>query len=160
MIYIGLMLPTGSTRTTHKRTAARIHEQPSVYCPCSSTAGSSFQNCFFKIETGKALTTGLAGLALTMTTLPKTSLLPAFVAGFKRVLTMHKPGTTNFPARFTSFAAISARLLIAFVHSDFLISVASESAWARAPLVMGFKPAFIAFMGAMIGLSWLQRWMD
>merc|ERR550525_2095124 len=124
MIYIGLMLPTGSIRTTHKRTAAGIHEQTSVYCPCFSRAGSSFQNCFFKIETGKALTTVLAGLTLTMTTLPKTSLLPAFVAGFKRVLTMHKPGTTNFPARFTSFAAISARLFIAFVHSDFLISVA------------------------------------
>merc|ERR550525_1544480 len=125
MIYIGLMLPTGSTRTTHKRTAARINEQPSVYCPSFSRAGSSFQNCFFKIETGKALTTVLAGLALTMTTLPTTSLLPAFVAGFKRVLTMHTPGTTNFPARFTSFAAISAKLFIAFVHSDFFISVAS-----------------------------------
>merc|ERR1711862_839203 len=44
------------------------------------------QNAFFNADTGNAFTTVLAGLAFTMTTLPKTSLFPAFVAGFKRVL--------------------------------------------------------------------------
>merc|ERR1712213_151811 len=80
------------------------------------------QKAFFSAETGNALTTVLAGLALTMTTFPKTSLLPAFVAGFKRVLIMHSPGSTNLPAFFTSFA-----------HTAFFSSVLSESAWARAP---------------------------
>eukprot|EP00445_Apocalathium_hangoei_P044129 CAMPEP_0203980338 /NCGR_PEP_ID=MMETSP0360-20130528/1371_1 /ASSEMBLY_ACC=CAM_ASM_000342 /TAXON_ID=268821 /ORGANISM="Scrippsiella Hangoei, Strain SHTV-5" /LENGTH=38 /DNA_ID= /DNA_START= /DNA_END= /DNA_ORIENTATION= len=37
---------------------------------------------------GKALTMVLAGLALTTQTLPNISRLPAFVAGFRRVLTM------------------------------------------------------------------------
>merc|ERR1711920_903742 len=44
------------------------------------------QMLFFKAATQYALTIVLAGLALTITTLPNISHLPAFVAGFKRVL--------------------------------------------------------------------------
>merc|ERR1719510_24647 len=108
------------------------------------------QKAFFNAETGNALTTVRAGLALTMTTFPKTSLFPAFVAGFKRVLIMQRPGTTNFPALLVCCVPISAKLFTTFVHSDFFISVLSESACAKAPLLIGLAPAFIAFMGAML----------
>merc|ERR1712072_1618208 len=47
---------------------------------------ATVQTLAFRAATGKAFTTFFAGLAFTMTTLPKTSLLPAFVAGFIRVL--------------------------------------------------------------------------
>merc|ERR550525_1844687 len=110
---------------------ACTHEQPPELPLASMILGSrhsASQNCFFRTDTGKAFTIVLAGLALTMTVLPKTSLLPAFVAGFNRVLIIHKPGSTNFPAFFTSFAPISAKLAKALAHSPFLISVASESA--------------------------------
>merc|ERR1719384_1376166 len=124
-----LMLTCFGFRTEVAQYAlACIHEQPpELPCLASVIVGShhsaSPQNCFFKTDTGKALTTVLAGLALTMTTLPKTSLLPAFVAGFNRVLIIHKPGSTNFPAFFTSFAPISAKLFTAFAHTAFFSSV-------------------------------------
>merc|ERR1712099_109779 len=86
------------------------------------------QMLFFKAETGNAFTTVLAGLALTITTFPKTSLLPALVAGFKRVLIMHKPGSTNLPTFFTCCAPIAAKLFTAFAHTAFFKSVLSESA--------------------------------
>merc|ERR550525_1642658 len=86
------------------------------------------QKAFFNADTGNAFTTVLAGLAFTMTTLPKTSLLPALVAGFKRVLIMHKPGSTNLPALFTCCVPISAKLFTAFAHTAFFSSVLSESA--------------------------------
>merc|ERR1719476_589874 len=89
---------------------------------------SNAQNCFFNTETGKALTTVRAGLALTIRISPKISLLPAFVAGLWRVLIMHKPGTVNLPTLFTCFAQISAKLSTTVMHSFLLISVASESA--------------------------------
>merc|ERR1719476_337089 len=52
-----------------------------------------------------AFTTVFAGFALTTHILPKISLLPAFVAGLTRVLTMATPGMVNFPVFFTSLAA-------------------------------------------------------
>ena len=63
----------------------------------------------FKAETGNAFTTFLAGFALTITTLPKTSLFPAFVAGFILVLILHTPGMGNIPVLFTTCMAISAQ---------------------------------------------------
>merc|ERR1711862_418084 len=86
------------------------------------------QNAFFNADTGNAFTTVLAGLAFTMTTLPKTSLFPAFFSGFKRVLIVHRPGITNFPALFSCCVPISAKLFTACAHTDFLSSVLSESA--------------------------------
>merc|ERR1712025_384153 len=59
------------------------------------------QIAFLSAETTKAFTTVLAGRAFTTTSLPNIMRLPAFVAGFTRVLTMHTPGTTNLPAFFT-----------------------------------------------------------
>merc|ERR1711977_214213 len=108
------------------------------------------QKLLFNAATGNAFTTVLAGLAFTIITCPKHSLLPALVAGFTRVLMRHKPGMVNNPALFTCSAPMPARLLTIFMHSDFLISVSVASASARPPLVMGFfPPAFIAFMAFM-----------
>merc|ERR1740127_237797 len=105
------------------------------------------QKFFFNAATANAFTTVLAGLAFTIITLPKTSLLPALVAGFWRVLIMHKPGKTNFPALFTSLVAMAARLSMIFAASAFLISIPdATSASARPPLVIGLAPAFIPFM--------------
>merc|ERR1719336_3397338 len=78
---------------------------------------------FFNAATQKALTIFVAGLAFTMTTLPKTSLLPAFVAGFMRVLIMAKPGMVNLPEFFTSLVATSAK-----PSSTFFTSLVATSA--------------------------------
>merc|ERR1719197_2141195 len=102
--------------------------------------------------TGKAFTTVLAGLAFTVTSFPNMIFLPALVAAFFLVLTMHTPGITNFPVFFTCVAATSARMFMTFVHSDFLRPDSPASASAIAPFVMLFTAfmAFIAFMGAML----------
>merc|ERR1712025_211507 len=90
------------------------------------------QIAFLSAATGNAFTTVLAGLALTTASLPNIMRLPAFVAGFTRVFTVHTPGTTNFPAFFTCAWATSAKTPRIFEHSDFLRpdSVASASAMA------------------------------
>merc|ERR1719436_1954547 len=96
--------------------------------------------------TGYAFTTFRAGLAFTITTLPKTSRLPAFVAGFVRVLILHRPGTVKIPVFDTSCEAISARLPMAFMQTDFFNSHSVAKASAMAPLVI----AFWVFMGAIL----------
>merc|ERR550532_2001008 len=113
------------------------------------------QNCLFSAAAGNAFTTVLAGFAFTMTTLPNTSFLPALVAGLRRVLIMHSPGTTNLPTPFTCAVAISARFSTTLLQSFFFISHSPAKASVRAPFVMGFAPAFIAFMGAIF-----QSWTD
>merc|ERR1740138_1425851 len=105
------------------------------------------QTLALRAATGKALTTFFAGLAFTMTTLPKTSLLPAFVAGFILVLILHKPGRVKMPDLTTSFVAMSHRLPISFAHTVFLSSLSVASASASAPFVMAL--AVVDFMGAM-----------
>merc|ERR1719171_2193323 len=107
------------------------------------------QMLFFSAAAGKAFTIFRAGFAFTITTLPKTSLLPAFVAGFVRVFNLHKPGRENTPVFPTSVVAISAKLSMNFAHTDFLSSHEVASASAIAPLVIGLPAAFIAFMGAI-----------
>merc|ERR1719343_233452 len=98
--------------------------------------------------TGKAFTTLRAGFAFTMTTLPKTSRLPAFVAGFVLAFSLQRPGSVKTPAFVTSAAASSAKLLIIFAHTDFFNSQDVAKASAIAPFVMLFA-VFMAFMGAM-----------
>merc|ERR1719453_68277 len=107
------------------------------------------QTLAFRAATGKAFTIFFAGLAFTMTTLPKTSLLPAFVAGFIRVLILHKPGSVKMPLLTTSFVAISARLPMSFAQTPFLSSHSVARASARAPLVMALAVAFMA-LGAIL----------
>merc|ERR1719408_519900 len=108
---------------------------------------------FFNAATGKAFTKVLAGFALTLTSLPNMTFTPALVAGFVRVLMRHKPGTVKMPVFFTSFAAMSTRLLNTLEHSLVFKPCSSAIAFRNAPLLMAFAPAFmdfIAFMGAML----------
>merc|ERR1712066_190894 len=102
---------------------------------------------FFKAATQEALTTVFAGFAFTIITLPKTSLLPALVAGFTRVLIMQRPGMVNLPF-FTSLVATSANDSSIFLATAGFTSVAAASAAARAPFDMA-APAFAAFMAPM-----------
>merc|ERR1719238_1873242 len=106
---------------------AAAHPPSSADCPREAgqqgaSQAATAQTLALRAATGKALTTFFAGLAFTMTTLPKTSLLPAFVAGFILVLILHKPGRVKMPVLATSFVAMSARLPMIFAHTDFLSS--------------------------------------
>merc|ERR1740123_1568196 len=121
-----------SYRAWHKEGRPRAAETP--------------QTLFLRAATGMAFTIVLAGLAFTTTSLPNISLLPAFVAGFRRVLIMHTPGTITFPVFFTSLLARDARLSSTLEHWDFFSSVEAAIASQRAPLVRAFAPAFIAFI--------------
>merc|ERR1719305_118138 len=102
------------------------------------------QMLFFNAATQKALTTFVAGLALTITTLPKTSLLPAFVAGFMRVLIMAKPGMVNLPDFFTSLVATSAKPSSTFLTCDPFSSLAVASS----ATIADFDIATAPFMAA------------
>ena len=81
----------------------------------------------FKAATGYALTIFLAGFAFTMTTLPKTSRLPALVAGFVLSLRRANPGIAKTPVFLTSVAATPASSLRIFAHCVFLSSVAGAA---------------------------------
>merc|ERR1711920_719235 len=89
------------------------------------------QTDFLSAATAKALTMVLAGFALTITNLPKISFFPALVAGFRRVLIMHKPGIVTLPVFFTSPVATLARVSRTLVTSDFFSSVPSARACAK-----------------------------
>merc|ERR1719150_1496439 len=104
------------------------------------------QTLLFNADTGKALTTVLAGLAFTITSLPNTSLFPAFVAGFNRVLIMQRPGKVNLPTLFTCFVPTSAKAPIIVEHSLGLSSVLPDNSWQRADLLMALAPIFMAFI--------------
>merc|ERR1712151_196029 len=113
------------------------------------------QMLFFRADTQNALTTVLAGLALTTTTFPKISRLPALVAGFFLVFSMQRPGMVNLPLAFTSLVATSAKVSSIFLQTAGFSSVAS----ARAPAIPLFvlaapfmAAAFIA-LGAMVSES-------
>merc|ERR1719384_1731863 len=94
-----------------------------------------------------------------MTTFPNTSLLPALVAGFLRVLSMQRPGIVNLPVPLTSLVATSARVSSIFLQTPGFNSVAVASAAAMADLDIAapaFMPAFIA-RGAIVRLKWRSR---
>merc|ERR1711879_834698 len=97
---------------------------------------ATVQTLAFSAAAGNALTIFLAGFALTITTLPKTSRFPALVAGFMRVLILHKPGSAKMPVFTTSLVAISDSEPMNLAATDFLSSHAVASASAIAPLVM------------------------
>merc|ERR1711913_20343 len=144
----------GSLRRSHQAAASPVQSVAHPRADLQIVSGepgrrTGPQNCFFRAETGKAFTIVLAGFAFTMTTLPKTSLLPALVAGLRRVLIMQSPGKTNLPALLTCAVATSASASTTFLQTDFFSSQPPAKASARPPLVMGLAPAFIAFMGAI-----------
>merc|ERR1711974_523870 len=68
--------------------------------------------------------------------LPEDLALAPFVAGFTRVFTMQRPGSTNFPAFFTCCALTSPKLVSSFMHSDFFSSVCAAKASAKPPMVI------------------------
>merc|ERR1719392_358398 len=75
---------------------------------------------------------------------PKTSLFPAFVAGFFLVLSMHRPGMVNFPTLLTCVEATLAKESSIVVTVFFFISHSVAMASAMAPLLIAFTPfAFI-----------------
>merc|ERR1719218_414677 len=115
----------------------------------------------FKAATAKALTTVLAGLALTFTSLPKAIRLPAFVAGLCLVLIMQTPGIVNLPVLFTSLAASSAKASKAFDISDLFFSHAAANASAMARFEIDFAPfiarmAFIPFIAFIAFLAMVR----
>merc|ERR1719163_147165 len=68
-------------------------------------------------------------------------------------LMRHKPGTVKMPVFFTSFEAMSTRLLNTLEQSLCFKPCSSAIAFKNAPLLMAFAPAFmafIAFIGAML----------
>merc|ERR1719277_2799624 len=92
-------------------------------------------------------------------TLPKTSRLPAFVAGLSRVLIMKSPGIVTLPAAFTCFVAMPAKLSKIFTQSFLLISDSAATASAKPLLDKGVAPDFIAFiafiaLGAIVEEIW------
>merc|ERR1719479_728215 len=117
---------------------------PHVTCPC----GIQHQIWAFNAATAKALTTVLAGFAFTIVSLPNITFLVALVAGFFLVLIMQRPGRVNLPTFFTSAVPTSANDIRSLVTTAFFSSQPVASASARAPLLMAFAAAFIAF-GAM-----------
>merc|ERR1712137_1059474 len=102
-------MPLRDLYTSAHRTPglAGARRNSSAVCPREAgqqraSGATALQTLAFRAATGNAFTTFFAGLALTMTTLPKTSLLPAFVAGFIRVLIRQRPGSVKIPLFLTS----------------------------------------------------------
>ena len=88
---------------------------------------------------------------MTMTTLPKISLLPAFVAGLVRVFSRHKPGMENTPVFLHSFDAIVVSELSKLEHTFCLSSRPVDKALAMLPFVMARTAVFVvAFMGLFV----------
>merc|ERR1719376_1973594 len=127
----------------------RLPARPAGRPRAGGRGGGRAQTACLRAAAGKALTTVFAGLALTMTTLPKTSRFPALVAGFTRVLMRSSPGSAKMPLLFTCAVAAPVRLSKTLVIWDFLSSHSVATASAIAPFVMGFAAAFMDFMGAM-----------
>merc|ERR1719411_2300396 len=118
------------------------------------------QIALLSAATGNALTTVLAGFALTTTSWPNIILLAAFVAGFLLVLILARPGMVNTPDFFTSAVPISANEPKSFVTTLFFSSALVARASAMAPLDMAFAgAAFIPplAMARKVGVASKQR---
>merc|ERR1711972_870745 len=100
-----------------------------------------------RADAGRAFTTVLAFIALTITVCPNISFLPAAVAGLRRVLMKHSPGTVNLPFFFTSDAPTSARTLRIWEQSFFFRLVFADNASAIPPLLKAVT--FFAFIAPM-----------
>merc|ERR1712018_1118815 len=96
--------------------------------PCGQSTGERPRQA--QIRDQMAFSMAATGKALTTTTFPNISRLPALVAGFTRVFSIATPGIVSLPFFLTSFAATSARAVRTFVQSDLFNSVESEIAWA------------------------------
>merc|ERR1719326_1728313 len=138
--------------------------KPTPQDSCSSaTSGShrlyrrhstAAQICCLRAAAAKAFTTVLAGLAFTFLISPKISLVQAFVAGLTLVLMRQRPGMVKMPVFFTSFAAMSPRVLRIAEHSLFFMLCSVAIAVIKAPLVIG-PPLFLAFMLFMLFMAFI-----
>merc|ERR1711948_190624 len=86
--------PASASRPVPRRAHGQQVGAEATLAPGRAHAISA-QTLSLRAFTGYAFTIFRAGLAFTITILPKTSRLPAFVAGFVRVLILHKPGTVK-----------------------------------------------------------------
>ena len=73
------------------------------------TCWTASQICFLSAETAKALTMVLAGFALHLVSTPNAILIPALVAGLRRVLILQRPGMVKMPFFLTSVVARVAK---------------------------------------------------
>merc|ERR1719454_226835 len=126
----------------------------------STRAPAPAQMLFFNAATQWAFTTLDAGFAFTIITFPKTSFLPAFVAGLFLIFSMHKPGMVNLPAPFTSFVATVASFSNNCLQTNPLTSVPSIMAATRPDLDMAAAPFMAAaFMaGAFARGAIVRNW--
>merc|ERR1719282_1651383 len=127
-------MPQGQEGRDRPRTLEAAGGVPGSNAQSVCKAGA--QNSSFSTLAGKTFTTVLAGFALTRTTLPNISLLPAFVAGFMRVLIVTRSGILNFPFFFVSATAMLANVLSALLATARFTSQLSAIAAKRAPLVI------------------------
>merc|ERR1719473_1196535 len=88
-----------------------------------------------------------AGFAFTLVSLPNMILTPAFVAGFKRVLIRHTPGTVKTPDALTSFVAMATMLLMTSEQAFCFKPCSVANDFVMAPLVIALPPAFMDFIG-------------
>merc|ERR1711972_877360 len=136
-------------------------EMQAMNCSCGDPQGKIYQTCShlqyilnqmaaLSAAAGNAFTTVFAGLALTMHTLPNISLLPALVAGFTRVLILHRPAMLKAPFFLTSAVTASARPAMysrtIFGFTSHLVATAA----INAPLLMAAFPFMAFFMGGSI----------
>merc|ERR1711988_1032150 len=140
------------TKRFQRSTVVDIPTPGAGFVPACQTSIRShlLQMLFFNAETQNAFTIFLAGAAFTLISLPKATLVPAFLAGFILVLIMQRPGMVNLPAFFTSAVASAANSPSTFVHSDFLRPVLVAKASAMPVFDMDTALAFITFMAFTI----------
>merc|ERR1719399_1132693 len=120
------------------------------------------QICFLRAAAGKAFTTVFAGFAATFTSLPKMLRMPAFVAGFTRVLMRQSPGIVKMPFFFTSPVAMETKVSRISEHCFCFSSNSSARAFVIAPLVIALEllfmlAAFMAFIAFMTFFAILLR---
>merc|ERR1719469_1862963 len=125
---------------------------------CLRTSTPLAQTIFFRAATGKAFTIVFAGFALTIISLPETSLFPALVAGFRRALIITTPGMVNLPF-LTSLAATSTRLSKTFLQSDFFTALFVSKAAKSSVLLIDAAP-FMAFIAFIAGAICVKRYWD
>merc|ERR1719181_1213077 len=143
---------------------------PSI-APCDSHGGQIWKDgkcsriallqiCFFSADAGKAFTTVFAGFAATLTSLPNITLVPAFVAGFTRVLMRKRFGTVKIPFFFTSAAAMATKESSTSRHTFGFSSCSAAMVAVKSPFVMALPllRAFIAF-GAFIAFIAFMAFM-
>merc|ERR1712046_57008 len=100
--------------------------------------------------------TVFAGFAATLTSLPNIILVPAFVAGFTRVLMRKRLGTLKIPFFFTSAAAMATKLSRTSRQTFCFNSCSSAIAAVKAPFVMALLlPAFMAFMAFIVFMAFM-----